>query len=68
MNSARPFRPRRVPLTITDQGAFTRAIAQGRLSANPASAIYAGHYMFMGYHGPAVGDTFKHIDTRQYLP
>jgi len=46
--------------------AFDGAIAAGRLSADPASPIYAGNYMYMGTWGGA--DRFKHCDTRQYLP
>ena len=57
------------------QQAFQEAIDAGRLSANPEDANYAGHYMYMG---PAIDkdisqrvtfyrDSFKHIDTRQYI-
>jgi len=46
--------------------AFDGAIAAGRLSADPASPIYAGGYMYMGTWGGV--DRFKSIDTRQYLP
>jgi hypothetical protein len=47
--------------------AFEAAIAEGRLSADPASPIYAGKYMFMGCRADGTA-TFKHIDTREYLP
>lgn len=46
--------------------AFHDAIASGRLSTNPASEIYALHYMYMGTRGGV--DLFKHYNTRQYLP
>lgn len=46
--------------------AFDGAIAEGRLSADEHSPIYAGAYMYMGTWGGV--DRFKHIDTRQYLP
>ena len=47
------------------QGAFEIAIATGRLSADPASPLYAGHFMYMG---PGKGgDAFKHIVTREYI-
>ena len=47
------------------QVAFHQAIAAGRLSANPASVTYAGHFMYMGTYGDR--DLFKHVTTRQYL-
>lgn len=49
------------------QEAFRLAIQQGRLSDNPASALYAGHYMYMGTQENGV-DEFKNINTRDYLP
>ena len=45
--------------------AFDHAIAEGRLSDVPSQPNYAGRYMFMGNDGTK--DTFKHIDTREYL-
>ncbi len=47
--------------------AFEQAILDGRLSDFPPSSRYAGNYMYMGTNAAGV-DTFKHIDTRQYLP
>lgn len=45
--------------------AFEFAIDTGRLSANKGDDHYAGNYMYMGtWDGK---DTFKHIDTRQYI-
>lgn len=45
--------------------AFEDAITAGRLSADPTSPRYAGHFMYMG---PGKGgDAFKHIRTRAYL-
>lgn len=48
--------------------AFKDAIAQGRLSTDPAAKNYAGHYMYMG---PGCGkmagkDAFKNKTTRAY--
>ena len=45
--------------------AFQDAIDAGRLSANEADANYAGNYMYMGTWDGI--DSFKHINTRQYL-
>ena len=45
--------------------AFQDAIDAGRLSANEADANYAGFYMYMGTWDGV--DSFKHINTRQYL-
>ena len=45
--------------------AFDFAIDTCRLSADPASPIYAGRYMYMGHKGGLA--MFKHIETRQYL-
>lgn len=45
--------------------AFNKAIREARLSDNPRSPRYAGHFMYMGTR--AGRDLFKHIDTRQYL-
>jgi hypothetical protein len=53
------------PRMIAD-AAFDRAILAGRLSVDPSSPHYAGHYMFMGTNAAGV-DTFKHRDTREYL-
>lgn len=47
------------------QEAFADAIRDGRLSADPTTANFAGHYMYMGTWSGK--DSFKHIDTRQYL-
>jgi len=47
--------------------AFELAIAQGRLSADPASPIFAGNYMYMGPSTANDVDCFKHIETRKYL-
>ncbi len=48
------------------QAAFERAIAEGRLSDDPSSPVYAGRFMFMGARDGL--DLFKNIDTRRYLP
>ena len=45
--------------------AFSDAINAGRLSTNEADTNYAGNYMYMGTWDGV--DSFKHIDTRQYL-
>jgi hypothetical protein len=46
--------------------AFEDAIKLGRLSDEPSSPLYAGHYMYMGtYNGV---DAFKHVVSRRYLP
>ena len=45
--------------------AFQDAIDAGRLSANETDANYAGNYMYMGTYDGI--DSFKHINTRQYL-
>ena len=45
--------------------AFQDAIDAGRLSANEADANYAGLYMYMGTWNGI--DSFKHINTRQYI-
>ena len=51
--------------------AFEQAISEGRLSANPKAANYAGHYMYMGTSylpGDRNGfDAFKHCMTREYI-
>ncbi len=55
-------------MTHTDPAqAFDQAIADGRLSADPASPVYAGHFMFMGPSVDGSRDTFKHSETRQYI-
>ena len=46
--------------------AFDQAIAQGRLSADQNSHVYAGNYMYMGTSANV--DQFKRIDNREYLP
>lgn len=46
--------------------AFIEAIEAGRLSASPHCDNYAGDYMYMATW--ADGDSFKHVDTRRYLP
>ena len=45
---------------------FDKAIASGRLSSSPHSAVYAGHYMYMGKNtaGKAL---FKHHLMRTYI-
>ena len=48
------------------QAAFERAIAEGRLSDDPHSPVYAGRFMHMGTRDGL--DLFKHIETRRYLP
>ena len=45
--------------------AFDRAIRETRLSDNPRSCRYAGHFMYMGRWNER--DQFKHIETRRYL-
>ena len=49
------------------QEVFDKAITDGRLSADPTSPRYAGHYMYM-YHDHAGAAHFKHTTTRRYLP
>lgn len=50
---------------IDSQSAFEEAIKEGRLSADPDRANWAGSYMYMGtVDGKHL---FKHIDTRRYL-
>ncbi len=50
--------------------AFTKAIRNGRLSADEKAANYAGNFMFMGptfnFQGEPF-DAFKNISTREYL-
>ncbi len=48
------------------QAAFERAIAEGRLSDDQRSPVYAGRFMYMGTRDGL--DLFKDIDTRRYLP
>ena len=45
--------------------AFDFAIDAGRLSADPASPLYAGKYMYMGQRGGVA--LFKSIQSREYL-
>ena len=50
--------------------AFENAIRLGRLSDSPASPKYAGRFMYMHSEHDGAGaevDSFKNIDTRQYL-
>lgn len=47
------------------QSAFNQAIKDGRLSENKDDSNYAGYYMYMGTWNNK--DTFKHIDTREYI-
>ena len=49
------------------QVAFEQAIIQGRLSDNPKADNYAGNYMYMGYSPDGTYDTFKNIETREYI-
>lgn len=44
---------------------FDKAIANGRLSAEPEALNYVGNYMYMGTEGGR--DLFKHNMTREYL-
>lgn len=57
------------PQFLDTQEVFDKAILEGRLSDNPESPKYAGHYMYMGTwnrdNKPL--DTFKHRDTRVYI-
>lgn len=46
--------------------AFDAAIAAGRLSMDRNAPNFAGGYMYMGTVDGI--DTFKHVDTRRYLP
>ena len=55
----------RQPTFKDSDKAFDEAIEAGRLSADPASLRFAGHYMYMGTYGGC--DQFKHVNTRQYL-
>lgn len=53
------------PDFLDPQESFESAITDGRLSADPTSPVYAGHYMYMGHwDGKA---SFKHADTMEYL-
>lgn len=61
--------------TFDSQVAFEVAISTGRLSRDPQVENFAGHYMYMGslYMGSLktgidIRHTFKHIETRKYLP
>lgn len=47
--------------------AFEIAIRTGRLSSDPKSPHFAGHYMYMGRAPNSRIDMFKHRDTRAYL-
>ena len=51
--------------------AFDNAIAEGKLSADPHSPVYAGTFMYMhseqGVNGFGVVDSFKHSITRKYI-
>ncbi len=52
--------------TFKDSGqAFQEAIDAGRLSSDPKDTNYAGNYMYMGTWDGV--DTFKNIDTREYI-
>ena len=62
------------PIFVEPQGAFNQAILAGRMSKDPNSPIYAGHYVYMGsiltgytLEWRPIRHTFKHRDTRQYL-
>lgn len=55
----------KAPIFRNAQDAFKDAIAQGRLSSDPKSPIYAGLFMYMGTAGAV--DMFKNSDTREYL-
>ena len=48
--------------------AFNDAIKSGRLSIDEQAENYAGRYMYMGPDPDGILDTFKHVDTRKYLP
>ena len=48
------------------QAAFERAIAEGRLSDDQRSPVYADRFMYMGTRDGL--DLFKDIKTRRYLP
>ena len=48
--------------------AFNEAIKSGRLSIDEQAENYAGRYMYMGPNPEGTLDTFKHVDTRKYLP
>ena len=53
------------PTFKDSEQAFQDAIDAGRLSVKEADANYAGNYMYMGTWDGV--DSFKHINTRQYL-
>lgn len=57
---------REQPTFKEPEQAFSEAIESGRLSASCNSENYAGDYMYMGTWSH--GDSFKHINTRKYLP
>ena len=46
---------------------FDRAIASGRLSADPAATNYAGDFMYMGTNRDSGRAYFKHSVERTYL-
>jgi hypothetical protein len=48
------------------KAAFQKAIDTGRLTRNKDSALYAGHWMYMGTDERNV-DLFKNIMFRNYL-
>ena len=48
------------------QAAFQKAIDTGRLTRNKDSALYVGHWMYMGTDERNV-DLFKNIMFRNYL-
>ena len=48
------------------QAAFEQAIAEGRLSDDKRSPVYAGRFMYMGTKAGL--DLFKDSETRRYLP
>lgn len=51
----------------TANSAFDKAIAEGRLSADEASPLFAGNFMFMGFSWDGKTASFKNSNTREYL-
>ncbi len=47
--------------------AFQEAIDNGDLSANPASPMYAGKWMYMHTSADGKHDQYKNINTRRYI-
>ena len=51
---------------IDSDTAFKKALESGRLSLITNNHNYVGNYMYMGTNDQGI-DTFKHVDTKQYI-